>query len=891
MDSDGRVEEAGLELRSLQQMDLPGGGRASKAALRLGHKAVSLGRLLRDGVPAPRTWVLEGEVFTEFARAALPRGHDVRTLIKLAGSAEGHERCGRAHARLLAEPLPEGVSQALSDLWRRHGSELPWGLAVRASLVLPSGRAADEPPAPRAIVGLSGPEAAEAAIRRLWAASVLSSMVAEYAAAGQRDVAVALLIQETVDTTHRAVLVDGGRAPWSSGDEDRVESSWWLAEQSETAAPAPWSRLPPVMCPATGAGSGASAGEPADTAPSLGPRGSIDPDRLTALLTLADEARAKLDAVTELEFAFGSDADQGPWLRLLSIRPRLAGSHRRRQRRRGHFCELGLGIRGREPASHLGATIVERVVRGSVASTLADLRTSADLATFVGHTTQDRSYADVGLVARAMARVPLTSVDGLLLAVGGLARPDIDQLAREIEADHPGRWRAPIVGAASVLNQIRIDHDAEVAMRALDREARAIQELDLTLLPNDGITTTLASAQAALERSAALWTRWVSAQLALQLLVTALVRRRVPEAPPTLGMALTAGAGRLYAADMGVALAPTIEALASDGEAFERIRTGAIRSVRQLPDGRFRGALGHFLASYGDVARGAFDVARPRWSEDASDLLQVVRALSSSSAAAGSDDPTARARAAAASELARYEPFLPLWERRLLLATLDRCKALAKGRRDLDRRLLRSLRIVRRVLLDVDRRLRRIDPSIPEGGVFYCQPTRLMRTLSSGRPELGELIRMRQTDRDQLSARRMPPTISEWLPPAPNPIVVPTEPLEGIGVSPGVVEGRVRRLDRGLPLRLAGDEVLVLSHADVALCPLFLRAAAVVAETGGALSPAAEVAREYAIPAVFSAGHAIACLADGEQVRVDGSRGRIEWLAPSDHSSHRSPNP
>lgn len=55
---------------------------------------------------------------------------------------------------------------------------------------------------------------------------------------------------------------------------------------------------------------------------------------------------------------------------------------------------------------------------------------------------------------------------------------------------------------------------------------------------------------------------------------------------------------------------------------------------------------------------------------------------------------------------------------------------------------------------------------------------------------------------------------------------------------------------------------------------------ALVTDAGGVLSHSAIVAREFGIPAVVGATEATSVLKDGQRVRVDGSRGRVEVLAP-----------
>ena len=85
--------------------------------------------------------------------------------------------------------------------------------------------------------------------------------------------------------------------------------------------------------------------------------------------------------------------------------------------------------------------------------------------------------------------------------------------------------------------------------------------------------------------------------------------------------------------------------------------------------------------------------------------------------------------------------------------------------------------------------------------------------------------------------------------------------------------GRIDLPDITDPATLPG-EVLVCLHTNPSWTPLFT-AAGVVAETGGAASHAAIVAREYGIPAVMAASGATTTLTDGEEILVDGSRGVV----------------
>ena len=78
-------------------------------------------------------------------------------------------------------------------------------------------------------------------------------------------------------------------------------------------------------------------------------------------------------------------------------------------------------------------------------------------------------------------------------------------------------------------------------------------------------------------------------------------------------------------------------------------------------------------------------------------------------------------------------------------------------------------------------------------------------------------------------------------------------------------------------ISLESGEILVMRAAEPASTPLFVRAAGLVMELGGALSHGAIVAREYELPAVANVAGAMQKLKDGQVVTVDGNRG-IVWL-------------
>lgn len=105
------------------------------------------------------------------------------------------------------------------------------------------------------------------------------------------------------------------------------------------------------------------------------------------------------------------------------------------------------------------------------------------------------------------------------------------------------------------------------------------------------------------------------------------------------------------------------------------------------------------------------------------------------------------------------------------------------------------------------------------------------------------------------------------------------EALRGAPGSHGTVTG-VARFVRGPSdfMAVQPGDIVICPYTDPAWTPLFRIAAGVVTETGGALSHAAIVAREYGIPAVLGVPDALNLIESGRQVRLDGTAGTITPL-------------
>ena len=100
--------------------------------------------------------------------------------------------------------------------------------------------------------------------------------------------------------------------------------------------------------------------------------------------------------------------------------------------------------------------------------------------------------------------------------------------------------------------------------------------------------------------------------------------------------------------------------------------------------------------------------------------------------------------------------------------------------------------------------------------------------------------------------------------------------VTGLGASPGLAVGRVRKLGKPADgAQFQAGEILVASMTSPDWVPTMRRAAAVVTDNGGMTCHAAIVSRELGVPCVVGTRRATEVLRDGELVTVDARAGRV----------------
>ncbi len=290
-------------------------------------------------------------------------------------------------------------------------------------------------------------------------------------------------------------------------------------------------------------------------------------------------------------------------------------------------------------------------------------------------------------------------------------------------------------------------------------------------------------------------------------------------------------------------------------------------AMRELAAGRLDRAV--FLQHFGWRGSQEMELAQPRWSEDVAAFDQLT------AQPGGAHDAEASVQAAAKEwhSLIAEGKFAPEELQALQPDVIALHNNLAL-RETAKHYLMRGYALIRRVLLELDRRYRL------QGGVFYLTPEELPR-LTKGE-DLTDVIAQRRRRRATALSLEAPPVLfSDDLealgrPAAP---VEGAEEMHGSPLSSGVAEGPALVLDQPHTDNLPTESyILVCPSTDPAWVPLFVRAKGLVMETGGVLSHGAIVAREFGLPAVAGLPDVVRRLRTGQRLRIDGGRGTVTVL-------------
>ena len=297
------------------------------------------------------------------------------------------------------------------------------------------------------------------------------------------------------------------------------------------------------------------------------------------------------------------------------------------------------------------------------------------------------------------------------------------------------------------------------------------------------------------------------------------------------------------------------------GEAVSRSSTELFAALNSTPDGQIILAkFNQLLEQYGYLSEVGTDIAVPTWKE----APTPMRDLFAQFCIAPTSAPLAPAQLQG-------------------LAHTVQSRMNIKGRvTEIYSRLLAELRWS---FVALEQQWLNSGQLLQSGDIFYLEIQEIRQLIEPKAPMLKMSVNDVVTQRrSQLERDRALPSVPFLVygnaPPVPTLSKRPTvRQLQGIGASPGIVEGQVKIIMTLAALPDIGkNTILVVPYTDSGWAPLLARAGGLIAEVGGRLSHGAIVAREYRIPAVMDVQNATQQLQDGQLIRIDGQQGTIEIL-------------
>lgn len=301
-------------------------------------------------------------------------------------------------------------------------------------------------------------------------------------------------------------------------------------------------------------------------------------------------------------------------------------------------------------------------------------------------------------------------------------------------------------------------------------------------------------------------------------------------------------------------------------------------------------SVARFLQEYGHQSVCELDLGVSRWSEDPTYVFALLTSyLQMEESASAPDFQLQRAAEAAQAMMTTlaHRAGHRHWLRGQLVGwCLQRAHALA-GFREMTRFVVGLVLAQTRTLLwPVGEGLVRTGKLHEPADIFFLTLPEAHAALAGA--DLRERVSERRaTFARELRRRRVPLVLLSdgTEPTAPSPNIHGEASAEGIlqgtPASAGSVTGPACVILDPHGAHLSPGEILVAPSTDPGWTPLFLRAAGLVMDVGGAMAHGAIIAREYGIPAVVGVAGATERITTGRRLTINGTIGTIT-LEPED---------
>lgn len=878
----------------------------------VGGKGANLGAMVRAGFPVPPGFCVTAEAYRA-AVESVEAQIEGRLAELDSDDPELLERTSRAIRDLIeALPIPGPVADAITDALAGltpvdHPSP---PVAVRSSATaedLPDASFAGQQ---ETFLNIRGADAILTAVRRCWSSLWTARAIAYRRRNGfdHRAVALAVVVQVMVEAESAGVLFTADPV---SGHRGRIviNGAWGLGEGvvSGIVTPDSWvlDRAGQILETVVGVKErmvvydelGGAVEQPVPDARRRQP--SLDAAQLRNLAALGRAVEVYFGAPQDLEWALADGK-----LFLLQSRPITTLFPQPEPAPTDGQTHIYLSINAfqgvMEPFTPMGLSIFHEL--GAFIADLTGKRflppATQLLVEAAGRIYIDATFALRHPIGRQLIQVPWRATDPTTVAA----------LAPILEEQRPALRRAWLTWTISVVAPTL--WRARPLLRRLARSLRRPEQARRPALAT--IEARVAQLERLSRRPRTLSERVLMVRVLIRAAIPDIAGRLVPLLAPGMAsmliaerlvrhwgldsaqfMALRQGLAGNPTTEMDLALWKLAQMIKTNGQARERFArddnatiTAGFR-VGELPPVAQAG-LTAFLNDYGHRGVREIDVGMPRWSESPEYLINTIRnylalddpALAPDRRFADMERAAEQARGTLIDS-ARAQTGGVL-KAALLRFMIRRLRALVGLREGPKFWGVRMFALVRAVLQGAGEELVRSGAIAQADDIFFLRLAEVEQAATGVPLPLRELVAERRA-RYERELLRQPPRLitSEGEVISARRSAAQAGELQGVGVSPGIYEGRVRVIRDPHGAHLEPGEILVAPSTDPAWTPLFLTAGGLVMEAGGMLSHGSVVAREYGIPAVVGVAEATQHLQTGQRVRIDGGEGVVEPLATS----------
>ncbi|MCA9644342.1 MAG: hypothetical protein KC492_26790, partial [Myxococcales bacterium] len=500
----------------------------------VGSRVEELLRCQQRRVGLVPTWVLPADVFHQVVEAELPSGHDPASLLRLIDRPRGLERAARASRRLLRAPMPLQVAADLAEFWEAFGQHAAQRISVSSSPTVSRVVAAHAGLLDTRI-GIASPTALADAIRRVWAMCGFEAALTFLRSQKVRDLGMPVVIQVLPDASVTGSMLtrDSGRVAISGGDpgdgvphaDTRVVRYWpgWKPPPIDGVRPARVLRFDPY-------GNVLVRSAPAGDGDSELPQEAVS--QLAELATLvARDAEAK-----SVGFLL---TDQGPLVWDAGEATRLAQIDGGEPGTVWSLASLGEVLPG--VATPLTWSVAFSTIQDGFAHAFRESGLKVPKGQRLVTRIDGRVYFNVSVFFEVATQLPALHTPSLLEIMGSAER---EVLAPDTGSS-PSFVRVPIVLAKLVSEQRRLAESVTRFEEQAEQQRRWLVEMDLAILPDDALKTTLAETHEFFRRTSELLLSCASATLIAYVALKTVLARSWPAQAEAIAQALTSGVGGL----------------------------------------------------------------------------------------------------------------------------------------------------------------------------------------------------------------------------------------------------------------------------------------------------------------------------------------------------------